>query len=159
MFEAKCRAAWDVWQSGPRNTETFAAMRRAIREHCFTAREEFDEDAWDIWEWLEVGDQGDLRVPTAFLEADPWYHGSGYRKTEVIKRITRAPIPPEYAKRLRKVVLRVVDTRDAREFRSYCRLARHVDSPELCSELRMRLDHADPAVRRRARWVLDALGA
>ena len=55
------------------------------------------------------------------------------------------------------VVLAAVDKCDRREFRSYCRLARTVDSPDLRQVLSDRLGDPDCGVRRRARWVLNAL--
>jgi hypothetical protein len=61
------------------------------------------------------------------------------------------------AARLRTVVLSVVDRRDDRDFRAFCRLARKADAPELHDQLRQRLKSADADIRRRARWMLDAL--
>ena len=61
------------------------------------------------------------------------------------------------AARLRRVVLAAVDRPDRREFRRYTRLARKVDAPELRQALEERLGAADPGIRRRARWVLEAL--
>ena len=78
---------------------------------------------------------------------------------------------------MQSVVLNMVDRRDGREFRTYCRLAHKVDSPELREQLGYRLTRAWPSagsltddlpalmlaaqrdrdIRRRARWVLEAL--
>ncbi len=97
-----------------------------------------------------------LESAVSYLEADPWYFRSGYLKAELIRKIRRLELPPGLADRLLHVVLAAVDMRDRREFREYCRLARKLDSPELRGELSSRLRHEDPAVRRRARWALDA---
>ena len=51
----------------------------------------------------------------------------------------------------------MVDRRNGREFRAYKQLACKVDAPELRAQLDHRLAHTDPAVRQRARWVLEAL--
>jgi len=51
----------------------------------------------------------------------------------------------------------LVDTRDAREFRAYCRLAHKVDSPELRQALAEREQSLNPDVRRRARCMREAL--
>ncbi|MGH9799633.1 MAG: hypothetical protein ACRD82_04650 [Blastocatellia bacterium] len=102
-----------------------------------------------------------LVVPTAieFLESDPWFHGSGYAKANLIKFINRQELKPEWSKRLRKVVLAAVDREDRREFRSYCRLACKVNSEQLRNQLSCILENKneDKGVRRRARWVLDYL--
>lgn len=100
-----------------------------------------------------------LAVPTAieYLESDPWFHGSGYIKANLIKFINRQELKPEWAKRLQKVVLAAVDREDRREFRSYCRLACKVNSEQLQVQLLFRLEDKDGGVRRRARWMLDYL--
>ena len=97
-----------------------------------------------------------MATAVKFLEADPWFDGSGYTKAELIRRITRVALPQVVAERLLQIVVATVDRRDRREFRQYCRLARKVDSQELREDLSLRLQHDDPAVTRRARWVLDA---
>lgn len=158
LLEEQARAAGSAYSATPHDPMAFSELRAAVERYCLAANEPFSVMSWDTFEWLEIGDHTNLRAPVAYLEADPWHHGSGYRKTDVIRILNRQAIPDEYARRLRRVVLAIVDTRDAREFRSYCRLARHIDAPDLRGELEIRLDHADPNVRRRARWVLDALG-
>ncbi len=106
---------------------------------------------------LRAGDAGAVDAAISFLEADPWFFRSGYAKEEIIAYLNRLPLTEAQAERLRRVVLAAVDGRDRREFRRYCRLARKVDSPALRSELAGRLECAEPAVRRHARWVLEAL--
>jgi hypothetical protein len=113
---------------------------------------------WEEYQHLKEGNPASLLTAVKFLEADPWFVGSGYTKAELIRRISRIELPQAIADRLRQVVLAAVDHRDRREFRQYCRLALRVDSPELRENLSLRLMHDDPAVRRRARWVLDACG-
>jgi len=98
-----------------------------------------------------------LSTAVDFLEADPWFHGSGYIKARLVKFINRQALKPDWFRRLQKVAIASVDREDRREFRSYCRLARKVDSPELRKELARRLEHEDKGIRRRARWMLDYL--
>lgn len=98
-----------------------------------------------------------LSTAVDFLESDPWFHGSGYIKANLIKFINRQELKPEWSKRLQKVVLAAVDREDRREFRSYCRLACKVNSGQLRNELSRRLEDEDEGVRRRARWMLDYL--
>lgn len=111
---------------------------------------------WAALQRLRNGDPAGLETAVTFLEADPWFHRSGYAKESLIRYLTRLPLSPEHARRLREVVLAAVDGRDRREFRSYCRLARKVDDPAMRAELQQRLKHDDPRVRRHARWVLAA---
>jgi hypothetical protein len=111
---------------------------------------------WDSYDGLRACDSAGLEPAVAFLEADPWFFRSGYIKGYLIGYIKRVDLPPEFVPRLRRVVLAAVDGCDHREFRSYCRLARKVDAPELRAALVERLTSADPRTRRHARWVLDA---
>lgn len=133
---------------------------------------------WEDYERLRSGDPAGMGSAVSFLEADPWFDQSGYVKEKIIRSLKPAMMTLEYSARLRAVILRIVDQRDGREFRAYCRLARKVDSPELREQLRQRLTRAwpsarsltddlpalmlmarqDRAIRRRARWVLEALG-
>ena len=134
----------------------------------------FDQDLVRLGE----GDPSGLESIVTFLEADPIFDGTGYLKERLSRLLRDVELPAEYAQRLQAVVLSVVDRRDGREFRDYCRLARKVDSPELREQLNQRLTRAwpsarsltddlpalmlaareDRAVRRRAGWVLEALG-
>ncbi len=107
---------------------------------------------------LRAGDAAGMEGAVAFLEADPLFYRTGYIKSKLIRYIKRPMLTPEYRRRLQQVVLAVVDKRDDRDFRAYCRLARKVDAPALREQLTRRLAHDDPSVRRRARWVLEALG-
>lgn len=106
---------------------------------------------------IRAGDPTGMEGAVSFLEADPWFYRTGYIKSKLIRYIKQPLLTPNYVKRLQQVVLSVVDKRDDRNFRDYCRLARKVDSPELREGLTRRLTHTDTNVRRRAKWVLEAL--
>lgn len=115
---------------------------------------------WAFWRDIELlrgGDGTKLEAATAFLEADPWFHRSGYTKVKMVRYIKQAMLTPGYVARLQNVVLDMVERRNGQEFRAYCRLAQKVDAPALRGQLGQRLAHGDPDIRRRARWVLEAL--
>ena len=106
---------------------------------------------------LRAGDAAGMEGAVSFLEADPLFYRTGYIKSKLIRYVKRPLLTPEYVRRLQQVVLAVVDKRDDRDFRAFCRLARKVDTPDLREQLTRRLTHEDPNVRRRARWVLEAM--
>src|SRR5882672_4847092 len=81
-----------------------------------------------------------------YLEKDEWKFGSGYAKTDLISWLRKFDLKPNEAERLRRVLLAVVDGRDRREFRHYCRLACKVDSPQLRKELMRRLEGENEVV-------------
>lgn len=117
----------------------------------------YDWDFWRDMELLRGGDQSHLEQAVAFLEADPWFFGSGYAEEDIIPAINRLTLSSSFAARLQTIVLNMVDRRNGREFRAYKRLACKVDSPELREQLAQRVDQDNLDVRRRARWVLEAL--
>lgn len=106
---------------------------------------------------VEDGDADGIETLVRFLEADVYCDRSGYVKADAIRVLTRAKLDEQTTARLRGVVLAVVDGPDRREFRSYVRLARRVDSEELRAELRVRLDSASRRTARHAGWVLAGL--
>lgn len=112
---------------------------------------------WTDYEKLRSGDASGLESAIAFLEADPIFYRTGYVKTKITRAIKPSMLTPAQAARLRSVALSIVDRRDDRDFRAFCRLARKADAPELHDQLRQRLTNADPNIRRRARWMLDAV--
>lgn len=113
---------------------------------------------WDDLVRASQGDWAGLETLIGFLEADPFFFRSGYAKERILKLVKRAPLDAGQRARLRDVCLAVVDGRDRREFRNYCRLAAALDDPALRAGLSERLESADSGVRRRAGWMRDALG-
>ena len=112
---------------------------------------------WASYERLYTGDAAGLEAAVTFLEADPWFHGSGYVKVKLTRHIKPPMLTPSSVTRLQSVVLEMVERRNGQEFRAYCKLARKVDGPELREGLTRRLDNDDADIRRRARWVMEAL--
>ncbi len=162
-----------ILKAQPQNKEALTALRRAVGEKYRILREMYvyqrgnqppidDTDSWwsidPAYELLRGGDVAQLETVIQFLENDPWFHGSGYLKEDITSAIKPGMVSANDAKRLAVVCLSIVDKRDGREFRGYCNLARKVDSPALRNELTRRLTHFDLNIRRRARWMLDALG-
>lgn len=139
-----------------------AAWQNAVETWRTAIDRAYPPGFWDALEAVRRGERSGLEAMIEFLEADPWFFRSGYIKAIVLSAIKRFAFEPDEAERLRRVVLDVVDRRDGREFRDYCRLARRIATPEFRSELEGRAAWtplSDPAVARRARWVLAALDA
>ena len=118
---------------------------------------EYPTGFWHALDAVNAGETSGLLDVLAFLEADPWCYRSGYAKSAALKAVTRVPLDDAAIQRLQDVVLAAVDGRDRREFRWYCRLARRVLTPDFEAAIQSRLTDPDPAVQRRARWVLDAI--
>jgi hypothetical protein len=93
-----------------------------------------------------------------FLQADPVFHRSGYMKAKLLTELKRRKLDRHEAQRLQAIIVNAVGKPDRREFRHYCRAAAAVDDAGLRQKLRD-LERADDAgTRRRATWVLTALG-
>ncbi len=116
--------------------------------------------SWDFWRDIELlrgGDSSQAESAIAFLEADPWFHGSGYAKVKMIRYLKPATLTQSCVTRLQAVVVAMVKQRNGQDFRAFCRLARKVDAPALREQLTARLTSGDAGIQRRARWVLEAL--
>ncbi len=114
---------------------------------------DFEED----YRKLRQGDASGRETAIRFLEADPFFHRSGYVKALLVRALKPPMLTPSDQVRLQGVVLSLVDRRDDRDFRTFCKLARKVDGPGFKEQLMQRLENPDLDIRRRAGWVLDAL--
>ena len=85
-----------------------------------------------------------------FLEVDPWFFRSGYLKERLLRALKGADLNSEECDRLNRVLVAVVDSRERREFRDYCRLAAKVATTALRAELQLRVASQDERLRRRA---------
>ncbi len=151
------RDAAMISRAHPRDLDARATHHLAVDVFRAAVVRAYPPAFWDDFQRLKEGNRSGLEPVVEFLEADPWFDGSGYTKAELIRYLRRIELPGIIRDRLREVVIAAVERRDRREFRYYCKLGRTVDSPELRQKLAARLEDGDPAVRRRARWVLDAL--
>ena len=84
------------------------------------------------------------------LETNALTHGTVHANDKLIRSIKPSMLTLNDRTRLQIVVLHVVDTRDGRAFRAYCRLARQVDGPTLRENLARRGTGAEANVRRQA---------
>ena len=135
-----------------------AAWLAAVRRFHAALALAYPAAFWEDVERLAAGDPAGLDSAIGFLEADPIFFRSGYVKADLTRYAKRVPHDEDQRRRLEAVILSVVDRRDGREFRHYCRLARRIAGWHLRGELEARLKAGDPAVRRRARWALEAIG-
>jgi hypothetical protein len=103
---------------------------------------------------IRAGDTVRRQEALLFLEADPWFFRSGYMKEKFLRALKRCALSDTEKERLVRILLAVVDSRDRREFREYCRLASHVTSHDLRQGLVMRQSAADDRVRSRATQML-----
>ncbi len=108
-------------------------------------------------ELLRGGDATQKEVAIAFLEADPWFPGSGYDKVRLVRYIKPQMLSSSDVSRLQNVVLSMVEQRNGTDFSAFWRLAKKVDDPYLREQLTRQMNSDNADVRRRARWVLEAL--
>jgi hypothetical protein len=119
--------------------------------------EAYPRGFWDDFELLRNGDSSGLESAISFLEADPFFFRSGYVKADLLRLVCRFELSEQQKLRLQRVVINAVMLRDRREFRQFANLGRQVQSKNFAESLTQLLQHDDPAVRRRAQWVLESL--
>lgn len=54
---------------------------------------------------LKAGRREGLEMALAFLEADPWFFGSGYVKADLLRFICRMSVDPVHWPRLKQIVI------------------------------------------------------
>ena len=138
------RDAWARWEDAARESREAMALL-------------YPKEFWGDIERLRTGDPTAIEPAIQFLEVDPWCFRSGYAKETILRYLKRAELDDEQGGRLRLVIRNAVDVGDRREFRGYCKLARHVVDDSLRVALLERLRSSNPGRARRALWVLDAL--
>lgn len=161
---ARAEEAWlavheAAQRRGSRNSTAWHKWQVAADEFHRAIDSAYPPGFWENYNRLKAGQQEALEMAVVFLEDDPWFFRSGYIKVELIKYIGRTPLSDDLAQRLRRVALHAVDSRDRREFRAYCRLARNIADDALRTALLSRTHSLDDGIRRRAKWMLDALGS
>jgi hypothetical protein len=150
------KEAWVIWTKRMGNDSLGRAADEARELWYYTLGHVYPNGFWDGMPGMQAGSTENLEMYLSFLEADPRFYRSGYAKSDVIRGVKRLALTPQQQMRLQDVVLRVVDKGFRREFRDYCRLARHVQSPGFLQELEERLSSFDSNLALRAKWVLDA---
>jgi hypothetical protein len=91
-----------------------------------------------------------IETAVRFLEADPWFHRSGYVKEELLRRLKHAALSPEQARRLSDLVIRSLTGGAGRVFRYYKNLAPRLDAIRIKEAAQAHLEEGNPETRRRA---------
>ena len=102
---------------------------------------------------LKASDPNTIEMAVRFLEADPCFFRSGYIKADLIKHLCRAQSSNDQ----RTDFDRYSQGRDARQLRSYCRLARIVGNPAFERDLANLAASPVPLISRHAQWVFKQL--
>jgi hypothetical protein len=134
---------------------TLAWRAACVRFHA--SCDAFYAPLWELIDKLRGGDASAAEPAIRFLEADPMCFRSGYLKAKIAHYICRSPLDGGQRERLMAVVVSMVDRRNTAEFGEYCKLAAKLDDPNLRAALTQRLYGPDPAIARRARWMLDRI--
>jgi hypothetical protein len=109
----------------------------------------------DGWSSFIAGDPEGLDSAIAFVEADPYFHRSGYLKQDIWDRLKRSTLDAAQLNRLEAISLGYV-TRPVRrrEFWHMVRFVRQRAGDSFWSALREIDAGPDRPARTRARWVL-----
>ena len=150
------RDAWNNVKGHRGDKKLEQVLEDSCRLMAITAERAYPPGFWEGIDDLNAGKSDHLEIYIAFLEADAYFFGSGYTKAKIIRYLKWLPLTRLQQRRLQEVILRVTDKGFRREFRSYCRLARHVQSDDWLREVEARLESNDPNHALRAQWILDA---
>ncbi|EDY16072.1 hypothetical protein CfE428DRAFT_6397 [Chthoniobacter flavus Ellin428] len=102
---------------------------------------------------IRAGDSEYVDLAISYLEADPYFDGTGYVKSYLVRYLKLVPFSAAQHERLRALILRVIETYGPFGGKHVCRLAASVQSPEFLSQVQVRFDSQDHDTRRRARNI------
>jgi hypothetical protein len=149
---------WEPPRS-PARQNAEAAYEAAQADLAAALQNAYHPDFRSAFDALHEGRPADPTPLIAFLEADPYFFGSGYAKESVLRLLKRCDLTPSQEERLRVVILNAVQRPEwRREFRRYARLARKVEAPAFRAALLEIEKNGNLGERIRARWVLETLG-
>ena len=155
---------WRTLMQTVRRYDRLASLAWAYREHnqptpdAVTAAEQevdramavMETDLGEIERGLLQLDDHWIDPALTFIEVDPYFFGSGYRKSKLMRRLARMALSRDQRARVSALLLRAVDAGTTGNNSDGWRLARRHSTNELRRELRARLYSADPLVARRA---------
>ena len=152
------QALKDAFKDGLRARDP-AAYDRLVIEFGKRIDAAYPENIVDWLLSIDAGNGDAIDQAVVYIEADPWLFRSGYFKDKLLRRLRRANLTETQRDRLRTALLAVVDGRDRREFRRFCRLAHAIADDAFRQKLADRATDANfnEGQRRRARWMLAAL--
>jgi hypothetical protein len=154
------RRVHETYASRSRGPTEYAAWQGAVAEFRAVMDSTYPPEFWIAYEAMKRGEDADRDPVLEFLEADPYFDGSGYVKAQVLRWLKRFDLTEPEKERVRGIVLTYV-SRPARlqEWREYGRVARKVDSSAFRAGLGRLLTDGSPSERERAGHILNLLGA
>ena len=134
----------------------------AWKQACAAFHSSYDRLAFPggltrAYDLLKKPDAAIIEAAIAFLEADPYFHRSGYVKADLLRAVSKFPLDRRQQTRLQRVIVDRIKGPTRREFRRYCNLAPHVTVPAFEQEVAELANASDPVTARNATWVLEAL--
>jgi len=149
----------ETWRHRGESPQRKASWQEAARRfHAAYDELAFPGGLTRHFELLKADDPTAIEMSVRFLEANPWYFGSGYHKATFLEYLRKHPLTDDLCARLRKVIIeRIHDRHSTREFRHYARLALCISTPEFESELVAISINVYSDAARHARWVLEYL--
>ena len=148
-----------TWVHRQLDKESFEAWKQACQEfHSSFDRLAFPGGLSRALTLLAEKDDEIIEQSVRFLEHDPFFFRSGYIKADILRHLRNCPLSEDQKRRLQEVIIaRIYDT-TRREFRWYCRLAKHITDGEFESKIEELASTKVPKmVARQAGWVLAQL--
>jgi hypothetical protein len=148
-----------TWVHRQFDKESFEAWKQACQEfHSSFDRLAFPGGLSRALTLLAEKDDEIIEQSVRFLEHDPFFFRSGYIKADILRHLRNCPLSEDQKRRLQEVIIAKIYDTARREFRWYCRLARHVTDREFESRIEeLMVTNVPKMVARQAGWVLAQL--
>ena len=107
---------------------------------------------------LKKQDPQAIQSAIDFLQADPYFHRSGYIKEKVARILKQVSLSPDQIEELQAVMLASIDLEGRREFLEYCRLARKLSDKQFIQQLEKIIKEASsPGALQRATQMMQII--
>lgn len=131
------------------------------RDMWLKATAEYHNYRTSIDDWMrdisqsEIFDWEDARDFTfQYLSVDPVYHGSGYAKEMLVKKLKKCEFSLKEAEVLRILIIRRIQSGGQREFKKFCQLIPKIQTRAFCDEVTDLANAKDASVSSRGKIAL-----
>lgn len=107
---------------------------------------------------LQKEDPAIIETAIVYLEADPYFHRSGYIKEEILHILKRISLSKEQIAQLQTLILTALQTSTDRVYKAYCKLANVIQDSAFQEKIRNSMNQTqDEKIRARTEYLLNIL--
>ena len=109
---------------------------------------------------LKKQDPATITIAIEYLNANPYFHRSGYIQEKILRFLKQAPLTTDHIAELQDILIaQIMSEKPSGNYQEYCRLAAKIADENLRTKVEKIIEQShDERVMQRARTMLDLLG-